>query len=268
MRRRTAAGIAVLVILALFVAWVIFRPYRQAPATPPAQQVAATEAVPGPVLLVPGYGGGRVPLEALAARLRAAGREATVVRLAGDGTGDLREQARGLDAVAREALARGATSVDVVGFSAGGVVARLWAAELGGAHVARRVVTIGSPHRGTSLAGLAASLLPASCPEACRQLVPEGPLLAALEETPDGPTWVSVWTALDEVVRPAESAVLDGAVNVRLQDVCADVAAAHGGLPADPLVAGLVVEALTAPAPLSAPPAAADCLPLRAVGAA
>ncbi len=58
------------------------------------------------------------------------GRDATVVDLAGDGTGDLREQAEVLD----EAVQRGAASgpaprsVDVVGYSAGGVVARLWVA--------------------------------------------------------------------------------------------------------------------------------------------
>src|SRR5690349_23197763 len=48
---------------------------------------------PGPVLLVPGYGGSTSALDVLAARLRSAGRQATVVRLPGDGTGALRDQA-------------------------------------------------------------------------------------------------------------------------------------------------------------------------------
>jgi len=82
---------------------------------------------PGPVLLVPGYGGSTTSLQVLAGRLRAAGRDASVVTLPGEGTGDLVAQARVLDAAARAAVAAGAPSVDVVGYSAGGVVVRLWA---------------------------------------------------------------------------------------------------------------------------------------------
>ncbi|MBW3609709.1 MAG: hypothetical protein KY463_15490, partial [Actinobacteria bacterium] len=73
--------------------------------------------------------------------------EAVVVRLPGDATGDLRASAELLCAAADAALASGAPSVDVIGYSAGGVVARLWV----GARPqdVRRVVTLGSPHHGT-----------------------------------------------------------------------------------------------------------------------
>src|SRR5439155_18304595 len=91
-------------------------------ALPPAPQEK-----PGPVLLVPGYGGATGSLQALARRLRSAGRDATVVALPGDGTGDLRAQSRAPDAAARAAVLRTASPAgDVVGYSAGGVVARLW----------------------------------------------------------------------------------------------------------------------------------------------
>src|SRR6185503_3128182 len=79
---------------------------------------------PGAVLLVPGYGGNAASLSALAARIRATGRTATVVSLPGDGTGDLQAQAAALN----DAVNRAGGPVDVIGYSAGGVVVRLWIA--------------------------------------------------------------------------------------------------------------------------------------------
>ena len=209
---------------------------------------------PGPVLLVPGYGGATSALDTLAARLRKAGRDATVLRLPGDGTGELRDQATVLDTAARSAMAAGAPSVDVVGYSAGGVVARLWAEEDGGAAVARRIVTLGSPHHGTQVAALGASLLPGQCPTACAELVPNSELLTRLnvDETPPGPVWVSLWTDQDQVVTPPDSARLDGALNIPVQSVCADARLDHSQLPTDRLVQSLVLAAL-APAPPTQP---------------
>ncbi|SEL50091.1 Triacylglycerol esterase/lipase EstA, alpha/beta hydrolase fold [Blastococcus sp. DSM 46786] len=218
------------------------------------------QARPGPVLLVPGYGGGTTSLLTLADRLEQAGRDATVVPLPGDGTGDLGEAAAALDEAARAALERtGEESVDVVGYSAGGVIARLWVAD-GGAEVARRVVTLGSPHHGTGLADLAGQIAPASCPEGCRQLASDSPVLARLnagDETPDGVGWVSVWTTLDRTVTPPDSARLEGALNLTVQEVCADSRVGHGQLPGDPLVQAIVLEQLTAGEPVALD--TADC---------
>ncbi len=220
---------------------------------------------PGPVLLVPGYGGATGSLSVLATRLAAAGRDAQVVPLAGNGTGDLRVQARVLDAAARAALARtGAHSVDVIGYSAGGVIARLWVRSYGGAAIARRVLTMGSPHHGTRGAGFAALLAPGSCPVACQQLAPGSDLLVALnrgDETPAGPQWVSVWSRDDEVVLPTDSPRLRGAVDIVVQDVCPGVRVTHGQLPADPLVQGIVVAELAADPVFT--PRATDCARLH-----
>lgn len=229
---------------------------------------AAPQDRPGPVLLVPGYGGSTAALSVLAARLQAEGREAEVVPLPGDGTGDLREAAAALGAAVDRAVAAGAPSVDVVGFSAGGVTARLFAAQ-GGAERVRRVVTLGSPHHGTRVAGLAAALAPTTCLTACRQLVPGSPLLSELnsdDETPDGPRWVTVWTEQDEVVTPPQTARLDGAVEVALQEVCPSAVVAHGDLPRDPLTVGIVLTVLDVVEP--AEPSTGDCAALRARGAA
>jgi len=130
---------------------------------------------PGPVLLIPGYGGGTGSLRPLADQLIASGRDVTVVTLPGNGTGDLAASAGALDAAVDAALERtGERTVDLVGYSAGGLVARLWVAD-GHAGSVRRVVTLGSPHHGTSLADLATAFGSGECPEGCRRPAPRAP---------------------------------------------------------------------------------------------
>jgi triacylglycerol lipase len=75
---------------------------------------------------------------------------------------------------------------------------------------------------------------------------------------------LSIWTEDDQSVRPPESARLEGAVNVSLQQVCVGVRVAHSQLPTDPLAVGLVLRALGT-GPLSQP-RPADCAALRAEG--
>jgi triacylglycerol lipase len=213
------------------------------------------QARPGTVLLVPGYGGGRTALLRLADRLRQAGRTAEVLTLPGDGTGDLRLQADVLDDAVRAQVGDGAASVDIVGFSAGGVVTRLWLDRHDGARVARRIVTLGSPLHGTQIAGVGAVFAPDACPQACRQLAPGSDLLDDLaDRLPAGVPWLSVWTESDELVRPPDSARQAGAVNVPLQSICPSARVAHGALPTDPQVTALVIGALGT-APLVAPTA-------------
>lgn len=262
-RRRLVLGCAAVLLAMAVVAGVAAAAAVLGRSSDPAARPPA-EAPPGPVLLVPGYGGSTRSLEALARRLRAAGRDAEVVALPDGGTGDLRLQAAALDAAARRAMtSAGAASVDVVGYSAGGVVARLWASD-GGQAVARRVVTLGSPHHGTTLASFVGALLPEQCPLACQQLVPGSDLLRELnaeDETAKGPRWVSVWTTVDDVVTPPESARLEGALDVAVQSICADSRVRHGELPADRLVQAIVLAQLS-----GGPPAtltAADCRRLR-----
>jgi triacylglycerol lipase len=251
-RRRALLAVVALAVVAGVVAVVAqLVPGRAAP----------TREGVGPVLLVPGYGGARESLSTLAERVRRTGREATVLTLPGDGTGDLRAQVKVLDRAARDALDAGAPSVDVIGYSAGGVVARLWVATQDGAAAARRVVTLGSPLHGTTIASAGGVLAPGACPAACQQLVPGSALLAGIAGDPGVP-WLSLWTEDDRTVLPPDSARLDGAVNVSLQEVCPDAEIAHAQLPADPLVTGLVLRAIGT-APLVAPEPS-QCAELRA----
>jgi triacylglycerol esterase/lipase EstA (alpha/beta hydrolase family) len=206
---------------------------------------------------VPGYGGSRVALGRLGERLTAAGRVAKVVALPGDGTGDLLVQATALDRAVRAELDAGTPSVDVIGYSAGGVVTRLWVDRHDGASAARRIVTLGSPLHGARIAAVGAAVAPDACPPACRQLAPGSALLTGLDDEalPDGLPWLSIWTEDDETVQPPDSARLDGAVNVPLQGLCPGARVSHSALPTDPAVTALVLGALGT-GPVAAP---AEC---------
>ena len=215
---------------------------------------------PGPVLLVPGYGGSTDALSVLAGRIRASGRQATVVSLPGNGTGSLIQDAQVLGTAVARALRGGAPSVDVVGYSAGGVATLLWARDDGGAREARRVITLGSPFHGASIAAAAEGFVPGACPAACQQLIPGSSLLAGLAAgTPAGLRWLSLWTTDDQTVTPPDSARLAGAINVPIQSVCPGEQITHSQLPTNPVVMRIVLRAIGA-GPIAAP-ASADCHP-------
>jgi len=220
----------------------------------------------GVVVLVPGYGDGTAGIDVLAAHVRTLHLTAEVVALPDHGTGDLGAQAAVLNGYVTRALRTGASQVDVVGYSAGGVVTRLWDAYYRDALQVRRVVTLGSPLNGTRIAAAGAGADPGACPEACQELVPGSSLLTRLNTVALGtrPGWLSLWTTDDQVVRPPGSARLAGAVNVPLQSVCPDLEVTHEELPSDSLVIGIVLRAL-GPGPLTAPPRA-DCDRLQTVG--
>jgi triacylglycerol lipase len=212
---------------------------------------------PGWVVLMPGYGGSTAAVSVLAARIRAAGRTAVVVRLPGNGTESLTADAAALNAAVGRALRAGAPSVDVIGYSAGGVAALLWAREDDGAYKARRVITLGSPFHGTDLAAAGEAFVPGACPAACRQLLPGSALLARLNAAGAivRPRWLSLWTTDDQVVIPPDSARLAGAVDVPLQSVCPAIRVSHSDLPVNPVVTGIVLRAIGA-GPLRYPTAA------------
>jgi triacylglycerol lipase len=243
-RRRLVLGLlGVLCLGIVAAALAVVAPHLAA--SDPAVDPVAQEAQP-PVLLVPGYGGGTDSLQPLAAALRRTGRDVTIVELAGDGTGDLEVQADVVQAAVRRMAGAGG-SVDLVGYSAGGVTVRLWMRAYDGGSVARRVITLGSPHHGTDLASLATDIAPDQCPDACRQLATGSDLLRSLDggdETPAGPSWVSIWTDDDRVSTPPDTAVLDGALDLEVQQVCPRHHVTHGELPGDPVVIAMVLAEL------------------------
>jgi triacylglycerol lipase len=245
-RRQARAVLAVVAVVLLAVAgWGVVRAVGSG-------GTEADQSAPGPVLVVPGYGGNVDELVPLVDELRREGRDVTVYEPTDGNTGDLRAQAHRLaDLAARRMQDTGASSVDLVGYSAGGVVVRLFVRDDGGSSVVRRVLTLGSPHHGTDVAALAEDVA-GGCPTACEQLATGSDLLRRLnagDETPSGPVWATVRTERDTVVTPVDSAVLSGALNLSVQEFCAGARTTHGDLPGDPVVLAALPAVLGTGAP-------------------
>ncbi len=258
-RRLFVGGLAALAAVIVVAVVVTALAAGGGPGLAPAAAGQPAQDRPGPVLLVPGYGGSTGSLSVLARRIRATGRQATVLHLPGNGTGSLIADAGVLDTAVDRALRGGAPSVDVIGYSAGGVAALLWARDDGGTHKARRVITLGSPFHGAQLASAAEAFVPGACPAACQQLVPGSKLLSRLDATavPARPRWLSLWSTDDRTVTPPDSARLAGALNVPIQSVCPAAAVSHSQLPTNPAVTAMVLQALGS-GPVRVP-TAADC---------
>lgn len=114
----------------------------------------------------------------------------------------VRRSAQHLKDFVEQVLAREhAGRVDIVAHSLGGVVARYYVERLGGAWRVARLITIGSPHRGTLLGRL--GLVPS-----LRELMAGSPLLDELGTPDPNVKYTSVWSRADAIVIPPESAAI------------------------------------------------------------
>ncbi len=107
--------------------------------------------------------------------------------------------------------ATGATRVDIVTHSMGGLSSRYYAKNLGGDARIDAWVSLGGPNHGTAAAWLCFSA-------ACREMRPGSAFLAALNAGAAFPPGVraATWgSPCDEAVEPAESTALEGAANHR-----------------------------------------------------
>lgn len=91
--------------------------------------------------------------------------------------------------------------IDVVAHSMGGLVARFYLQQLGGARRVDRLITLGTPHQGTHAATFVPSAL-------VRQLLPEGPFIRHLNALPppEGVQVTSLVAGRDVLVQPLDSA--------------------------------------------------------------
>ncbi|MER5459266.1 alpha/beta fold hydrolase [Streptomyces sp. NPDC002668] len=154
-------------------------------------------------------------------------------------TCDIRAAADLLGRHIEEICARtGHREVDIVGHSLGGLIARYYVQCLGGDQRVRTLVTLGTPHSGTTVAPLA------SAHPIVRQMRPGSAVLEELRAPAPGcrTRFVSFWSDLDQVMVPVETACIDHpdliAQNVRVSGI------GHLALPVHSAVATGIRQAL------------------------
>jgi triacylglycerol esterase/lipase EstA (alpha/beta hydrolase family) len=145
--------------------------------------------------------------------------------------------------VNRVLAATGASKVDLVGWSQGGMMPRYYINDLGGAAKVSTLVGFAPSNYGTTLdglqglitqlglAGVTTALLSTTC-AACAQQLQGSSFLAGLNQAPTAPAvrYVVIETADDEVVTPYTNAFLPSAANVQnitLQNQCPQDASDH-----------------------------------------
>jgi triacylglycerol esterase/lipase EstA (alpha/beta hydrolase family) len=222
--------------------------------TAPSPSGAATPK--DPVVIVPGFTTGPVisiGYEPLAARLRNAGYDVTMLVYPDYGFGDIHANAVRLASLVSSVRARtGAAKVDLVAHSMGGLVSRDYVKTLGGAATVDSLIMMGTPNYGTSVANIAKFFLLGDCAgiTACQQMAKGSSYLANLnagDDTVGTVKYTSIATKVDEVVIPYSTAFLanDGNLaNVAVQNQCALRFPMHLGLILDGAVADGVKDAL------------------------
>lgn len=174
------------------------------------------------------------------------------------GTGEIRESAQELAAFVDEVLtATGATQVDLVGHSQGGMMPRYYLKFLGGAAKVHTLVGLSPSNHGTTVDGIGilARFFPGGeqftgslCP-ACEEQIVGSSFLAELNgggDTVPGVEYTVIQTRYDQVVTPYTSAFLSGpeVKNVLLQNQCILDLGDHLSMPYDHIADADVLTAL------------------------
>ncbi len=164
--------------------------------------------------------------------------------------GDIAASAAQLSAEVSKVLAQtGASKVDIVGWSQGGMMPRYYINNLGGASKVNMLVGFAPSNYGTNLdgvvnliadfgaLGIATVLLSVTC-TACAEQFQGSSFLTSLDRTPTvgSVRYVVIETADDDVVTPYTNAFLPAAANVQnitLQDQCLQDHSDHISIPYD-----------------------------------
>lgn len=189
------------------------------------------------------------------------------------GTGEIAASAQTLAAFVDKVLtATGASKVDLVGHSQGGMMPRYYINFLGGASKVNTFVGLASSNYGTTLDGVitladifgARSLIdsgPSAC-LACREQEEGSAFLDNLNKEPTvgGVQYTVIESRGDEVVTPYTNAFLPAApnvTNITVQDQCPVDQSDHVEIAADPVAMGDMLNALDPANPVKVP-----CVPV------
>jgi triacylglycerol esterase/lipase EstA (alpha/beta hydrolase family) len=216
----------------------------------PAQATPAKD----PVIVVNGLFGVGFAYEPLVARLRADGYRVWDFELPTLGTQDIRLSAQALDTFADAVRAQtGASKVDLVGHSEGGLVARTYVKYHGGTTEVDSLVTLGTPNYGTVAANIIRVFTLGTCVgiTACEQMTIGSSFLADLNAGDDSVgsvAYTNIATVIDELVQPYTNSFLNAAdgniTNRTLQSQCFLRVVGHLGLIVDGAVYSGVEDAL------------------------
>jgi len=200
-----------------------------------------------PVILIHGWGSNRSCMLPIEAYLRAVGFDRVFPFHygpggAGAGIEPLAERLSEFVDRVREACASDRKTVDLVAHSLGGLAARVYLQEMGGARHVDQCITIGTPHLGTYSSYWAPTAVG-------RQMRPESDFMASLNDGSSrapGVRYLSIWAELDLMILPRENAVYPEGDDTRIDGV------GHSGILLHPRTMKLVVERLRAGQDISA----------------
>lgn len=188
---------------------------------------------PRPIIMVHGYGMGRTSFLPLAYRLTRAGLGPILgfeYWSLGKTASAARSLGRYIEAVCD---ATQSPSVDVIGHSMGGVVARYHVTLGGGSERVKNLITIGSPHRGTAISVFGIG-------SAHKELFTDSVLVQRLDAAPRPAStrMTVIWSRGDALVSEARHAHVPGADEISYDDL------GHLTMLASPAVAGVIIDRL------------------------
>jgi triacylglycerol esterase/lipase EstA (alpha/beta hydrolase family) len=173
-------------------------------------------------------------------------------------TGPIENSAKQLQAFVNRVLAAtGASKVDLVGHSQGGMMPRYYIKHLGGDSTVHTLVGLAPSNHGTTLNGIftlagyfpGSSVFLTDCP-ACREQEAGSPFITSLNaggETNPNVNYTVIESKNDEVVTPYTSAFLapaNNVTNILLQDQCSLDQGEHLSMPYDHIADADVLTAL------------------------